>query len=209
MLDVTVAIAPGMLTYPGDPTVRIDRIEDMAAGDVSNLSVVSMSAHTGTHVDAPFHFVAGGDTIDRLPLDVLVGEVFVADMRGVSTIGVAELEAAGAPAGTQRVFFLTDWSARWNERTPAFPERYTAVTQDGARWIVDRGFRMVGTDFISIEGPEDPTFAVHRTLLGAGVVIVEGLDLRDVTPGTYTVWCLPLKLRDGDGGPARVILVAD
>jgi arylformamidase len=209
MIDVTLSIRPGMLTYPGDPVVAIERASDMRAGDVSNLSVISMSTHTGTHVDPPIHFVDGGATIDQLSLDTLIGDAVVADMCGVATIGVRELEAAELPAGVDRVLFLTDWSARWAEESPAFPDAVTCASVEAARWLVERGVRLVGTDFISIEGTDDPTFPVHRTLLGAGIAIVEGLDLRDVPAGRYTLWCLPLKLRDGDGGPARVVLVAD
>ena len=209
MIDVTLPIRAGMLTYPGDPVVAIERTSDMRRGDVSNLSVITMSTHTGTHVDPPVHFVDGGATIDRVPLDTLVGDAFVADVRGLQTIGPAELEAARLPVDVQRVLFLTDWSARWAEGSPSFPDSVTCVSHDGARWLVDRGIRLVGTDFISIEAGDDPTFPVHRALLGAGTVIVEGLDLRDVPAGRYTLWCLPLKLRDGDGGPARVVLVAD
>ena len=153
--------------------------------------------------------MADGATIDRIPLDSLIGPARLLDMRGIATIGVQELEDAGLPADTDRVLFLTDWSARWAEVSPAFPDVYTALSSDGARWLVDRGVRLVGTDFISIEGSTDPTYPVHRTLLGADVVIVEGLDLREAPPGACTVWCLPLKLRDGDGGPARVVLVVD
>jgi arylformamidase len=209
MIDVTLPIRAGMLTYPGDPVVTVERVSDMQHGDVANLSVISMSTHTGTHVDPPIHFVNGGATIDRVPLDSLVGDAFVADVRGLETIGPAELEAAGLPVDVQRVLFLTDWSARWAEGSPAFPDSVTCISKDGARWLVDRGIRLVGTDFISVEADDDPTFPVHRTLLGAGTVIVEGLDLRDVPAGPYTLWCLPLKLSDGDGGPARVVLVAD
>jgi arylformamidase len=209
MIDVTLSIRPGMLTYPGDPVVTIERTSDMRGGDVSNLSVVSMSTHTGTHVDPPMHFVDGGAAIDQLSLDTLVGDTVVADMRGVGTIGAAELEAAALPLDVERVLFLTDWSARWAEESPAFSDTAVCVSVEAARWLVDRGVRLVGTDFISIEGAGDPTYPVHRTLLGAGVVVVEGLDLRDVPAGRYTLWCLPLKLRDGDGGPARVVLVAD
>jgi arylformamidase len=198
-----------MLTYPGDPVVAIEHISDMRHGDVANLSVITMSTHTGTHVDPPIHFVDGGATIDRVSLDTLIGDAFVADVRGLQTIGPAELEAAGLPVDVPRVLFLTDWSAHWAEGSPAFPDSVTCISQDGARWLIDRGFRLVGTDFISVEDGDDPTFPVHRALLGAGTVIVEGLDLRDVPAGRYTLWCLPLKIRDGDGGPARVVLVAD
>jgi arylformamidase len=209
MIDVTLPIRAGMLTYPGDPVVAIERTSDIRSGDVSNLSVISMSTHTGTHVDPPIHFMDGGATIDQLSLDTLIGDAVVADMRGVRTIGVEELESAGLPVDAERVLFHTDWSARWAEESPAFPDVVTCVSVDAARWLVDRGIRLVGTDFISIEGDDDPTFPVHRALLLAGTVIVEGLDLREVAAGRYTLWCLPLKLRDGDGGPARVVLVAD
>jgi len=210
MIDVTLPIRPGMLAYPGDPVVAVERTSDMANGAVSNLSVISMSTHTGTHVDPPIHFVDGGATIDQIPLATLIGDAIVVDIRGTETIGVAELEAAALPADVPRVLFLTDWSVRWAEESPAFPsDDATCLSEEAARWLVDRGIRVVGTDFISIEGTDDPTFPVHRALLGAGIAIVEGLDLRDVPAGRYTLWCLPLKLRDGDGGPARVVLIAD
>ena len=209
IIDVTVPVRPGMLTYPGDPIVSIERTSDMREGAVSNLSTVSMSTHTGTHVDPPIHFVEGGATLDALPLETFVGEALVLDLRGVGTIGAKELEVLEVPAGAERLLFLTDWSARWSEPSPAFPGVVTSVTPDGARWLIARGIRLVGTDFISIEGADDPTVPVHRALLGAGIAIVEGLDLRDAPAGRYTLWCLPLKIHDGDGGPARVVLVAN
>ena len=211
LIDVSVPIHPGMLTYPGDPTASVDRVVDMGQGETSNLSVLSMSTHTGTHVDPPIHFVADGATIDRVPLNVTVGPTVVVDMRGVQMIGERELEDAGLPDDTERVLFITDWSARWGEDPSAFPASYTALALEGARWLVERGIRLVGTDFISIEDADagGGTYPVHRELLGAGVVIVEGLDLREAPAGRYTLWCLPLKIRDGDGGPARAILVKD
>ena len=209
IIDITVPIHPGMLTYPDDPVVAIERTSDMRNGDVSNLSVLSMSTHTGTHVDPPIHFVEDGATVDTLALDTLVGPAHVVDMRGVGSIGASELDALDLPADVERLLFLTDWSARWAEPTPAFPDAVTAVSAEGAGWLVDFGIRLVGTDFISIETADDPTFPVHRALLGAGIAIVEGLDLRDVPVGRYALWCLPLKIHEGDGGPARVVLVAD
>lgn len=209
IIDVTLPIKPGMLTYPGDPEVTIERTSDMRNGDVSNVSIVSMSTHTGTHVDPPIHFVEEGATIDEVPLETLVGRAMVVDMRGVKTIGAGELEALELPPDPERLLFLTDWSARWAERSPVFPDAATCLSIEGARWLIARGVRLVGTDFLSIETPDDATFPVHRALLGAHIAIVEGLDLRDVPAGRYTIWCLPLKIQDGDGGPARVVLVAD
>ncbi len=211
LIDISVPIHRSMLTYPGDPVFSIERVSDMAEGERSNLSVLSMSTHTGTHVDPPVHFIADGGTIDQVSLDVLVGEVITVDMRGVIAIGPEELTGAGLPAGTRRVLFRTDWSDRWSEPDPSFPGDYTALTVEGAGWIIERGIRLVGTDFISIEDAAagGGTFPVHRALLGAGVVIVEGLDLREAPIGRSVLWCLPLKIRDGDGGPARAVLVTD
>ena len=209
IIDVTVPVRPGMLTYPGDPIVAIERTSDMRNGDLSNLSVLSMSTHTGSHVDPPIHFIEDGTTLDALALDTLVGPAHVVDMRGVGSIGASELDPLDLPHVVERLLFITDWSARWAERSPAFPDAVTGVTVEGAAWLIARGIRLVGTDFISIETADDPTFPVHRALLGAGIAIVEGLDLRDVSAGRYTLWCLPLKIHEGDGGPARVVLVED
>ena len=211
LIDVSVPIHSDMLTYPDDPTASVDRVVDMHEGETSNLSVLSMSTHTGTHVDPPIHFVADGATIDQVPLDITVGPAVVVDMRGVQTIGERELEDADLPDGTERVLFLTDWSARWAEASPAFPASYTALALDGARWLMERGIRLVGTDFISIEDADagGGTYPVHLELLGSGVIILEGLDLREAPAGSYTLWCLPLKIQDGDGGPARAVLVGD
>ena len=154
VIDISIPIHPEMLTYPGDPVVSITRASDMERGEHSNLSVVSMSTHTGTHIDPPLHFVADGAAIDQVPFDVLIGEALVVDMRGIAAIGADELADANIPKGTERLLFLTDRSAAWSEPTTVWPERYTALTQDGASWIVDRGIQLVGIDFLSIEDAE-------------------------------------------------------
>ena len=207
LIDVSIPVGPGMLTWPGDPEMSIERVWDLERGEASNLSLLTMSTHTGTHVDPPVHFVPAGATIDQLPLEVFVGAAVVVDARGLSQIDASFLDGAGLPAGTPRVLFKTDWSARWDsDPAPTFPEAFTALSLDAARWLTDRRVRLVGTDFISVEGMDDPTYPVHRHLLGAGVVVVEGLDLREVKPGTCRFTCLPLKIRDGDGGPARAFV---
>jgi arylformamidase len=207
LIDVSLKVGPGMLIYPGDPDVSIERVSNMDAGDPSNVSVFSMSTHTGTHVDPPAHFVRDGATIDELPLDTFVGPAYVVDVRGAADIDANALDAAGIPGGIERLLFLTDWSARWGlDPAPSFPDTYTAMTEDGAEWLISHGIRLVGTDFLSIEGAGDPAFPVHRALLGAEIAVVEGLDLREVPPGSCRFVCLPLKLRAGDGGPARAFV---
>jgi arylformamidase len=131
----------------------------------------------------------------------------VADLRGAEAIGPAELDALELPAGTERLLCRTGNSEQWSRGRVEFPEDYVAVTPDGARWLVDRGIRLVGVDFLSVERDGPPDFPVHRTLLGGGVVVVEGLDLSAVDPGPYTLVCAPLKVLGGDGAPARALLM--
>lgn len=211
ILDVSLPVAPGMLVWPGDPPVAVEGAARLAAGDPANVSALRLGSHTGTHVDPPAHFLDGGRGVDELPLDVLVGEAVVADLTGVpGPLGPDELGRLDLPAGTTRLLLKTDNSRRWHEVASAasFPDRYVAVSATGARWLVDRGVRLVGIDFLSIEERDAPGHPTHVTLLSAGVVIVEGLDLSAVAPGGYTLACLPLKLAGGDGAPARVVLLA-
>jgi arylformamidase len=198
-----------MLTWPGDPAVELDPAKRRAKGDSSNVSELRLGTHTGTHVDPPFHFIDGAHTADQLDLDVLVGPAFVADFRDSGpTINPDDLEAAKIPDGTERLLFRTPNSALWAEQPVRFPDSYTALTPEGARWCVDRQLRLVGTDFLSIEQKGTPGHPTHVTLLQAGIVILEGLDLSGVEPGGYELTVLPLKVVGGDGAPARAILRA-
>ncbi len=209
IIDITLPIRTGQFSWPGDPPVAITPWFRMAGGDPADVSEVRLSSHTGTHVDPPSHFLAGGDTVDQLPLDILVGPAAVVDLTGrPGPIGSADLEALDLPAGTERVLMKTDNSARWPERGHAFPGDYVALSPAGAAWMVERGVRLVGADFLSVEVPDAPGHPTHVTLLAGGVVILEGLDLSAVTPGTYQLVCLPLPLAGCDGSPARVILIA-
>ena len=193
-----------MVVYDGDPEVRIERVMEIAGGDLANLSRMELGTHTGTHVDAPLHFVHGGAGADRLALDVLVGPAFVADARGApGDIDAAALAALGVPAGSERLLLRTRNGELWDRG--AFTRDYVGVADDAARELVAMGVRLLGIDYLSIAPSADPA-PTHRTLLEAGVVIVEGLDLRAVDPGAYELICLPLRIEGADGAPARVLL---
>jgi arylformamidase len=192
IIDVSVPVRPGMITYPGDPEVRLDRVSSIADGDVVNLSRLDLGVHSGTHVDAPLHFVDGGPSVETLPLDVLVGPCVV----------VEGLDVAAVPRGAERVLFKTSNSRLWERGE--FSEDFVALDGEAARALVAGGVRLVGIDYLSI-GDEE----AHRVLLGAGVVAVEGLDLREVEQGEYRLVCAPLKLEGAEGAPARVLLLRD
>jgi arylformamidase len=207
IIDISLGIGPSMLTWPGDPPVEIDPAKRLAKGDPANVSELRLGTHTGTHVDPPFHFIDGAPTAEALDLNVLVGPAVVADLRGAgATITPAELEALNLPSGTERLLFRTPNSELWTSSPVKFPDSYTALTPDGARWCVDRGIQLVGTDFLSIEQRGAPGHPTHVTLLKAGTIILEGLDLWPVEPGAYDLFVLPLKILGGDGAPARAIL---
>src|SRR5919109_3861952 len=207
IMDISLGIGPDLLTWPGDPGVEVVPTARLARGDQANVSELRLGSHTGTHVDPPVHFIDGQASVDALPLETLVGPALVADLRGAEVIGGAELDALDLPAGTERLLCRTDNSDLWSNAKGGFPEDYVAITPEGARWMVERGLRLVGVDFLSVERHGPPDFPVHRTLLGAGVIVVEGLDLSKVEPGPYSLVCAPLKVIGGDGAPARALLI--
>ncbi|MGZ4104424.1 MAG: cyclase family protein [Actinomycetota bacterium] len=207
IIDVSLGVGPSMLTWPGDPPVRIDPAKRIAKGDEANVSELHLGTHTGTHVDPPFHFIDGAPTAEALDLDVLVGPALVADLRHVhGAIGPAELDALALPPDTRRLLFHTPNSDLWSREVVTFPDSYTALTPEGAAWCVERGIRLVGTDFLSIEQRGAPGHPTHVTLLRAGVVILEGLDLSGIAQMAYDLVVLPMKVLGGDGAPARAIL---
>lgn len=187
--------------------MRVTRVTEQRRGSEYALSRISMGTHTGTHVDPPAHFIAGGLTVDQLPLEVLVGPAVVVDVPEVKSITAALLEGLGLPRSLERVLFKTRNGGLREQR--GFQEGYVYLEESAARWLVERGVRLVGIDYLSVERYADTQFAAHRTLLEAGVIILEGIDLRQVPAGDYTLVCLPLKLQSGDGAPARAILIKD
>jgi arylformamidase len=203
--DVTRPISPTMPVWPGDPPVTLERVASIEGGGVANLSRLACGVHTGTHVDAPLHFIAGGAEVTSLPLDVLVGPATVIALPDADMITAETLARLDLPREACRLLFKTRNSKQPLDR---FVQDFAALSADAAQWAVERGVRLVGLDALSVERPSDG-WPVHHTLLGADVVIVEGMDLRDIPPGDYELFCLPIKLVGSDGAPARVILTAE
>jgi arylformamidase len=209
IIDVSLSISPDMLVWPGDPAVEVERRKQIANGDPANVSELCLGTHTGTHVDPPNHFIEGAGGIDSVPLDVLVGDAVVVDARHLDRPMEAEdLEKLSIPDGAERVLLRTANSELWRQERVEFPSTYACLTGASARWVVDRGIKLIGVDFLSVEAKGAEGHPAHVTLLENGVVIVEGLNLSDVEPGEYQLVCLPLRIKDGDGGPARALLVA-
>ena len=207
--DVSLVLRPDMTTWSGEPGPAVAPLRRIAKGDSANVSTISFGDHTGTHVDPPVHFIEGGGTVDDLPLEALVGPCLVLAYEGSAHVGAEWLERAKIPAGTARLLFKTRNSELWSDPTRPFTRDFVTINASAARWCVDHGVRLVGMDYLSIEpqGPEKAGYPVHHTLLGAGVVIIEGLDLRGVAAGPYELVCAPVKIQHGDGAPARVFLI--
>jgi arylformamidase len=201
ILDVSIPIRTRMPIWPGNAGVAMRRVEAIADGAVANVSAVDLGAHTGTHVDAPNHFLEGEPGVDTVALEPLIGDAVVVDATAVQkTVDAAAVAALGVPAGTDRVLLKTRNSQLWER--DEFSDEIVALDESGARALLDLGVRLIGIDYLSIGDP-----GAHRALLGASTAVVEGLDLRAVAPGPYRLICLPLKLVGSDGGPARAVLL--
>lgn len=203
--DVTLTISPDMPIWPGDTPPQLVQTDSIEKGGVANTSRITMSVHTGTHIDAPHHFMGDGRTIDTLNIDLLVGRAYVLHLPQVEIITASMLDKAEIPPRTRRLLFKTRNSDYWAKGITKFQTDFVALSSDAAAWLVDRNVRLVGIDYLSI-APYNAVTPTHRILLEAGVVVVEGLDLSKVSQGRYTITCLPLKLAGADGAPARVIL---
>lgn len=206
--DVSVPLNAATPTYPGDPGIQVKQWLTLANGDAANVSLLNFGLHSGTHVDAPSHFIEGGAKVDSLPLDYLVGPAEVVevpdDLQAIDENFVAERCVHSA----ERILFKTRNSSFWGETSKGFREDYVYIDPPAAQRLVDQGVKLVGIDYLSVEQFQSTSYQTHRTLLSHGVVIIEGLDLRGVPGGVYELICLPLKVAEGsgDGAPARVIL---
>jgi arylformamidase len=205
LIDVTLPIRTDMIVYEGDPGVEIRPYRRIARGDPANVSLLALGSHTGTHLDAPAHFLEGAPALEAIPLDALVGPVRVAEVAAAPLIRRADLERLPLD-GHRRLVLKTSNSARWARGR--FDRDYVALDLDAARLVTEAGLRLIGIDYLSIEAFHAPGHPVHKHLLGHGVVVLEGLDLSRVAPGDYELLCLPLAVPGLDGAPCRVLLRA-
>ena len=203
-VDVSVPLRSGMVHWPDNPPVRIERMLDIERGDVANVSTISLGSHTGTHMDAPIHFVRGGEGMDRMPLDATMGLARVIEIQDPTSIKPDELDPHGIGRGERVLFKTRNSSLAWWTRD--FIEDFVYVSQKAARYLAERGVRTVGVDYLSVGGFYADGVETHQALLGAGIWVIEGLDLSRVEPGEHELICLPLKVEGGDGAPARALL---
>lgn len=205
--DITLTISSDLVVWPGDPEIQLELVSKIQEGANANVSHITMGVHTGTHVDAPFHFIDGAETVENLDLRVLTGRAYVLHVPDdIGLIEPAFLEKSDIPPRTRRVLFRTRNSEMWKENARVFREDFVALNQQAAEYLINKGVKLVGVDYLSV-APFGDSVPTHQTLLKAGVVVVEGLNLAQVSQGRYTLYCLPLKLAGSDGAPARAILV--
>ncbi|MEJ2717702.1 MAG: cyclase family protein [Deltaproteobacteria bacterium] len=203
LYDASMPIRAGMVTFPGDPLFKIEPFFQRDRGDPFDLALMSLGTHLGTHVDPPAHYLDGGSTVDEIPLETLVGPGVVLDMTGRAVVDRQALETS-AMGDHRRVLLKTDNAPRLLEAT--FHEGYVHLTEDGAEYLVERAVKMIGIDYLSIEQYGSPGAPVHRALLSAGVLVVEGVHLLHVPAGPCEIYCLPLRIEGADGAPARVLI---
>lgn len=203
VFDISLPINNELVVWPGDPPIEIKSMASIADGDSANISSINVGSHTGTHIDAPFHFDAKGVTIDKLPLDLLIGEVRVIEIDdNVRAIDRPILKALKFD-DIKRVIFKTGNSKRYGAQ---FVKDFTALTPDGASLLLEKGIKVVGIDYLSIEAYGSKGHETHHILLDNGIIIIEGLYLKDIKGGDYELIALPLRVEGADGAPARVVL---
>lgn len=203
-IDISVPLRNGMVSWPGDPPFEVIRISDVAKGDHATVSRISMGSHTGTHIDAPAHFIKDGTDVASLPLEIMVGPAKVIRIKDPDAIKQEELKTHSIKRGDRVLFKTRNSTDAW--RSTAFVEDFVHLTDEAAGYLVGLGVRMVGVDYLSVGAYKGGGAAVHQTLLSHGVWIIEDLDLSHVDEGMYDLVCLPLKIENGDGSPARAIL---
>ena len=206
IIDISVPLRSGMPVWPGSSEFRLTQVESLEKGDSANVSKLECEVHSGTHLDAPRHFVPGGATIEKLSLGILLGRAYVAFFPEAEAITAEHLDGLEVPLDLKRLLLRTRNSELWKEGISEFKTDYVALTPEAAAWVVEQGIKLVGIDYLSIERYGEGS-RVHQSLLKSNVVILEGVDLSDVEPGVYDLICLPLLLVGAEGAPARALLV--
>ncbi len=204
-IDVSLVLKPDMVHWPSDPPFAVERVRDMNKGDTVNLSKIIMGAHSGTHVDAPVHFIKDGKGVDQTAFDALIGPARIIEIADPDTIKKKELAGHEIKKG-ERILLKTRNSTDEILYKDTFTEHFVYMETDAAEFLVSRGIKTLGVDYLSVGGYKKNGPDVHRMLLGAGIVIIEGLDLTKIRPGLYDMICLPIKIVDSDGAPARTIV---
>lgn len=207
IIDISVGLQPQIPVWPGSEGFNLFQTMRLDNGDEANVSQLEMDVHVGTHVDAPWHFVTDGSTVEQLSLDVLIGMATVVHLPNITSVTAKDLESLALPENTTRLLLHTRNSKLWDNEVTEFQKDFVALTADAAQWVVDHGIRLIGVDYLSVQRFYDSPLT-HEILLKAGVIIVEGLNLTNVLPGAYQLICLPLKLVGSDGAPARAVLTS-
>jgi arylformamidase len=202
-IDVSVPLREDMAVFANEQKLRIERRASMERGDGSNNSTLHIGVHTGTHLDAPRHGIAGGKSIDQMPLDIAIGPARVIEIKDNRTIRTEELKQYEFKPG-ERVLFKTLNSQRcWT--TDNFVADFVDISPEAAQFLADAGLSLIGLDYLSVRAPASPT-GTHKILLGAGIWLLEGLNLAAVSAGNYDLICLPLRIIQTDGSPVRAVL---
>lgn len=203
-IDISVPLYTGMVHWPDNPPVQIERDLDIRHGDLCNVSKLSFGAHTGTHMDAPVHWIEGAPGIDTMPLDATLGRARVLEIADPVSVKPAELEPHNIQAGERILLKTRNSTHAW--ASDAFVEDFVYISHEAAEYLAERRVRTVGVDYLSVGGFSVDGPETHRALLTAGIWLIEGLNLSQVTPGDYELICLPVKIRGGDGAPSRALL---
>jgi arylformamidase len=203
LLDISVPLDAALASYPGNTPYSLEPIKRIARGDSSNVSTLHMSAHSGTHVDAPRHFFDQAPGAEGLPLEMLCGRARVIELTTRKAITADDLAQRDLSEDV-RVLIKTHNSRLWG--SPEFQRDFIGVAESGAKYLVEHGIKVVGVDYLSVEAFKTPGAPAHHVLLGGGTIVIEGLNLRDIEPGMYELLCLPLLVVGSDGAPARVVL---
>ena len=207
-IDVSMPIKLGMLRWPGDPAYQRELVRDLSRGDTANVSKLEMGAHTGTHIDAPFHFLEEGETVDKLSLDKVIGPAKVITIGNKIKITTEELKKHSIRKKDRLLFKTKNSSFYSKPEENKFRDDYVYLTLDAARYLAGKKINLVGIDYLSVGGrtKESKGRGTHRVLLSNGIWIIEGLDLSKTTSGKYDMICLPLGLEGAEASPVRALL---